>query len=192
MKKQWIAFGVALALAMTLTGCRSNTTNDAGTQGSAGNANGSVSGPTTGSQDEWSGSGGSSGSGSMDGSGSGSGNMSGSSAGAGSGSMTGSGSGVMNGSASGSANRTSRSVNDGYKATRRTAYDYLHDGRYAADEDGEVNGRWDPAARDFTQGARDLLRDAGAAVGDAGRAVGDAVDGVGNGLRNAAGGTMHF
>ena len=170
MKKQWIAFGVALALAMTLTGCRSNTTNDAGTQGSAGNANGSVSGPTTGSKDEWSGSG------SVNSSGSGSGNMSGSSAGSG----------------SGSANRTSRSVNDGYKATRRTAYDYLHDGRYAADEDGEVNGRWDPAARDFTQGARDLLRDAGAAVGDAGRAVGDAVDGVGNGLRNAAGGTMHF
>ena len=70
-------------------------------------------------------------------------------------------------------------------AHRRTAYDYLKDSRYSADDDGQVNGSWDPAARDFTQGARDLVRDAGDAVGDMGRDMGRAVGDVGRNVRNA-------
>ncbi len=67
---------------------------------------------------------------------------------------------------------------DGYSATRRTAYDYLNDGRYAADGNGMVNGRWNTATRDLTQGARDLVRGAGNAVGDVGAGVENATGAV--------------
>ena len=69
-------------------------------------------------------------------------------------------------------------------AQRRTAYDYLNDGRYAADKDGQVDGKTNSAARDFTQDARDLMRDSEKAVGDAGKAVGDAIDRLGGGVRD--------
>lgn len=63
---------------------------------------------------------------------------------------------------------------NGYTATRRTAYDYLNDGRYAANENGQVSGRVNTAGRDLTQGARDLVRGAG-----------NTIDDVGTGIRNA-------
>ena len=87
---------------------------------------------------------------------------------------------------SGSQTRNSRTSYNGYTATRRTAYDYLNDGRYAADGNGQVNGQWNTAGRDLTQGARDLVRGAGNAIGDVGRGVGNAVGDVGLGVQNAA------
>ena len=67
---------------------------------------------------------------------------------------------------------------------RRTAYDYLNDGRYEAGKDGQVDGKTSSAARDYTQDARDLMRDTGEAIGDAGKAVGDAMDRLGGGVRD--------
>lgn len=67
---------------------------------------------------------------------------------------------------------------DGYTATRRTAYDYLNDGRYAANGNGQVSGRVNAAGRDLTQGARDLVRGAGNAVGDVGAGVRNATNDV--------------
>lgn len=67
---------------------------------------------------------------------------------------------------------------------RRTAYDYLNDGRYVAKDNGELNSKSQSTVRDFTQDARDLMRDTGEAVGDAGRAVGDAIDRLGGGVRD--------
>lgn len=72
----------------------------------------------------------------------------------------------------------------GQAAQRRTAYDYLNDGHYAAGKNGQVDGKTDGMARDYTQDARDLMRDTGEAVGDAGRAVGDALDELGGGVRD--------
>ena len=69
-------------------------------------------------------------------------------------------------------------------AQRRTAYDYLNDGHYAAGKDGQVDGKTDANTRDYTQDARDLMRDTSDAVGDAGRAVGDALDELGGGVRD--------
>lgn len=74
---------------------------------------------------------------------------------------------------------------NGRTAHRRTAYDYLNDGKYAADRKGRVNGAWDPMARDFTQGARDLVKDAGDAVMDMGRDVGRTVGDMGRNVRSA-------
>ena len=64
---------------------------------------------------------------------------------------------------------------------RRTAYDYLNDGKYRADDDGKVSDRGSELGRDLTQGARDLIRDAkelgremAGDVGDAARSAGQA------------------
>ena len=65
---------------------------------------------------------------------------------------------------------------DGYTATRRTAYDYLNDGRYAANGNGQVNGRVNAAGRDLTRGARDLVRGAGNAVGNVGTGIQNATN----------------
>ena len=90
-------------------------------------------------------------------------------------------------SRTGRASRSAKKGTGGDTAQRRTAYDYLRDGRYRADEDGRVNGKSDPTARDFTQGARDMVRDAGDAVGDLGRSIGGAVGGLGGSARNSTG-----
>ena len=63
--------------------------------------------------------------------------------------------------------RTSAKSGEG-TLKRRTAYDYLQDGKYATDRTGRVkdNGR-----TDLTQGARDLIREGTDAVRRAGRDV---------------------
>lgn len=76
------------------------------------------------------------------------------------------------------------SYGKGHTTQRRTAYDYLNDGRYEAGKDGQVDGKTSSAARDYTQDARDLMRDTGEAIGDAGKAVGDAMDRLGGGVRD--------
>lgn len=78
---------------------------------------------------------------------------------------------------------------------RRTAYDYLNDGRYEAGKDGMIRNR-DSIGKDLTQGARDLIRDAkdlgrdmardaGDAVRDAGQAAKDTGKAVGDGLKDS-------
>ena len=81
-------------------------------------------------------------------------------------------------------------VKMGRMTQRRTAYDFLKDGKYSANRKGEVNGRGDPYARDFTQGARDLVKDAGDAVGDMGREIGGAVKNTGKGIGQSVRGMM--
>lgn len=51
---------------------------------------------------------------------------------------------------------------------RRTAYDYLQDGKYATDRTGKVK---DNGGTDLTQGARDLIREGTDAMRRAGRDV---------------------
>lgn len=57
--------------------------------------------------------------------------------------------------------------------TRRTAYDYLKDGKYATDEAGRVKPDKNKTGNDLTQGARDLIRDGANAVRRAGQDVGN-------------------
>ena len=158
---------LAGALALTLTACGGNggqagTTPGNGTGAGVGSANGSLQNGNVSTPD-------------ADGSYAGSGNLQNESMGAPGTSAAGSG------TAGTSTSRTrSQGVYDGYTATRRTAYDYLHDGQYAADGEGQVNGSWDPAARDFTQGARTMVRGAG-------EMVGGAVSDVGRGIQDITG-----
>ena len=78
---------------------------------------------------------------------------------------------------------------------RRTAYDYLNDGKYRAGEDGKVSRRGSELGKDLTQGARDLIRDARElgrdmakdaekGVRSAGRAARDAGDAVEDTVRD--------
>ena len=160
MKKNWIVLAMAMALTVSLTACGGNGNQTGGTTNGAGSAaNGSASN-------------GYAGSGSLQNESMGGGNPT----------------TAPNGSAAGSGSQTrnSRTSYNGYTATRRTAYDYLNDGRYAANGNGQVNGQWNTAGRDLTQGARDLVRGAGNAIGDVGRGVGNAVGDVGLGVQNAA------
>lgn len=67
---------------------------------------------------------------------------------------------------------------------------FMKDGRYRANSNGKLDGRINPSARDFTQNARDMLRDAGKAVGDAGRSIGGAAADVGRSVTGSARGAM--
>ena len=157
MKKNWIVLAMAMALTVSLTACGGNRNQTGGTANGAGSVgSGSAANGSASLQNE-----------SMGG---------------------GNPTTAPNGSAAGSGSQTrnSRTSYNGYTATRRTAYDYLNDGRYAADGNGQVNGQWNTAGRDLTQGARDLVRGAGNAIGDVGRGVGNAVGDVGLGVQNAA------
>ena len=157
MKKNWIVLAMAMALTVSLTACGGNRNQTGGTANGAGSVgSGSAADGSASLQDE-----------SMGG---------------------GNPTTAPNGSAAGSGSQTrnSRTSYNGYTATRRTAYDYLNDGRYAANGNGQVNGQWNTAGRDLTQGARDLVRGAGNAIGDVGRGVGNAVGDVGLGVQNAA------
>ena len=173
MNKKWMVPALAVALTMSLTACGGNrdgnngTVNGNGTTGSGSVGNGSASGSLS---DPYAGSG----------------SLENGSMGGGNPATAPSGSAAGSGAASGSQTRNSRTSYNGYTATRRTAYDYLNDGRYAADGNGQVNGRWNTAGQDLTQGARDLVRGAGNAIGDVGRGVGNAVGDVGRGVQNAA------
>ena len=178
MNKKWMVPALAVALTMSLTACGGNR------DGNNGTVNGGAGSGSVGS--------GSVGSGSYAGSGSvsdpyaGSGSLQNDSMGGGNPTTAPGGSAAGSGAASGSQTRNSRTSYNGYTATRRTAYDYLNDGRYAANGNGQVNGQWNTAGRDLTQGARDLVRGAGNAIGDVGRGVGNAVGDVGLGVQNAA------
>lgn len=185
MKKNWMVLAMAMALTVSLTACGGNrnqtggTTNGAGSVGSGSAANGSASNGYAGSGsvgDPYAGSG------SVSDPYAGSGSLQNDSMGGGNPTTAPSGSAA----GSGSQTRNSRTSYNGYTATRRTAYDYLDDGRYDANGDGQVNGQWNTAGRDLTQGARDLVRGAGNAIGDVGRGVGNAVGDVGLGVQNAA------
>lgn len=61
----------------------------------------------------------------------------------------------------------------------RSAYDYLHDGTYRADQRGRVAPGSGEPGRDLTRGARDLLRDAGDMARRAADDVGSAVKNAG-------------
>ena len=178
MNKKWMVPALAVALTMSLTACGGNR------DGNNGTVNGGAGSGSVGS--------GSVGSGSYAGSGSvsdpyaGSGSLQNDSMGGGNPTTAPGGSAAGIGAASGSQTRNSRTSYNGSTTTRRTAYDYLNDGRYAADGNGQVNGRWNTAGQDLTQGARDLVRGAGNAIGDVGRGVGNAVGDVGRGVQNAA------
>ena len=65
--------------------------------------------------------------------------------------------------------------------------DYLADGRYTADSDGQVNhsGRSD-RSRDMTRDARDMVRDTGDAARDLGNGLRNAAKDIGDGISNAA------
>ena len=157
MKKNWMVLAMAMALTVSLTACGGNRNQTGGTTNGAGSVgSGSAANGSASLQNE-----------SMGG---------------------GNPTTAPNGSAAGSGSQTrnSRTSYNGYTATRRTAYDYLDDGRYDANGDGQVNGQWNTAGRDLTQGARDLVRGAGNAIGDVGRGVGNAVGDVGLGVQNAA------
>lgn len=157
MKKNWMVLAMAMALTVSLTACGGNRNQTGGTANGAGSVgSGSAANGSASLQNE-----------SMGG---------------------GNPTTAPNGSAAGSGSQTrnSRTSYNGYTATRRTAYDYLNDGRYAANGNGQVNGQWNTAGRDLTQGARDLVRGAGNAIGDVGRGVGNAVGDVGLGVQNAA------
>jgi hypothetical protein len=91
---------------------------------------------------------------------------------------------------SSSMNGSQSNARMGRMTQRRTAYDFLKDGTYSADRKGEVNGSWDPYAKDFTQGARDLVKDAGDAVGDMGREIGGTVKNAGRGIGQSVRGMM--
>ena len=157
MKKNWMVLAMAMALTVSLTACGGNRNQTGGTTNGAGSVgSGSAANGSASLQNE-----------SMGG-----------------GNPTTAPSGSAAGS--GSQTRNSRTSYNGYTATRRTAYDYLNDGRYAANGNGQVNGQWNTAGRDLTQGARDLVRGAGNAIGDVGRGVGNAVGDVGLGVQNAA------
>lgn len=166
MRRNWIALVLALSMVATMTGCGGNNGNDTG---NAGSGNSSVSGSagqnasgSVPSQDIGGGYTDSSGSGSAPGDVSqqnGTGDMSGVAGRAGYDRKTGT-------------------------TQRRTAYDYLHDGRYRADGSGDVDGNMDNGTRDLTQGARDMIRGAGDAIGDAGNAVTGAVGKLGRDLRD--------
>ena len=67
---------------------------------------------------------------------------------------------------------------------RRTAYDYLNDGKYQADDEGKVKDRGSELGRDLTQGARDLIRDAKDLGRDMARDVGDAARSAGQAARD--------
>ena len=85
-----------------------------------------------------------------------------------------------------------RSVNPSLPR-ERTAYDYLNDGRYRADEKGKVSDRGSELGRDLTQGARDMLKNARDLGRDMAADAGKAMRGVGNAARDvgqAAGDTL--
>ena len=179
MKKNWIVLAMAMALTVSLTACGGNRNQTDGTANGAGSVG---SGTGSGSAANGSANNGYAGSGSVSDPYAGSGSLQNESMGGGNPTT------APNGSAAGSGSQTqnSRTSYNGYTATRRTAYDYLNDGRYAANGNGQVNGQWNTAGRDLTQGARDLVRGAGNAIGDVGRGVGNAVGDVGLGVQNAA------
>jgi len=75
---------------------------------------------------------------------------------------------------------------------RRSAYDYLNDGKYEAGKDGMIRDRSD-LGKDLTQGARDLIRDAKELGRDMARDVGDAARSAGQAAKDtgkAAGNTV--
>lgn len=185
MKKKWIALAMAMALTVSLTACGGNRNQTGGTANGAGSAG---NGTGSGSAANGSGNNGYAGSGSVSDPYAGSGSLQNDSMGGGNPTTAPSGSAA----GSGSQTRNSRTSYNGYTATRRTAYDYLNDGRYDANGDGQVNGQWNAAGRDLTQGARDLVRGAGNAIGDVGRGVGNAVGDVGRGVQNAARSTTNY
>ena len=166
MRRNWIALVLALSMMATMTGCGGNNGNDTGTSGGG---NSSVSGSA-----------GQNASGSVPSQDVGGGGTDSSGSGTAPGSMSQkNGTGDWNGV-------TGRAGYDRKTGTaqRRTAYDYLHDGRYRADGSGDVDGNMNNGTRDLTQGARDMIRGAGNAIGDAGNAVTGAVGKMGRDLRN--------
>ena len=66
---------------------------------------------------------------------------------------------------------------------RRTAYDYLNDGRYEAGTDGMIRDR-SSLGKDLTQGARELIQDAKALGRDMARDVGDAARSAGRAAKD--------
>lgn len=188
MKRTWIGVVLALSMAALLTGCGGRDTNGGSTagqqagSGSAGagqNGNSSISQDIGAADDRINGS---------------TPSQSGMTNGA---VGSASGSGAVNGaagSAAGSGTYTGRTAYSGGNAggqrglpeQRGGMNPFLQDGRYRAYDNGRVEGRINPAARDFTEDARGMIRDAGNALGDAGRSIGDAAADVGRGVRNAA------
>ena len=174
MKRTWIGMVLALAMAVALTGCSGRDTNNGTTTdqngGSAGQNGGSSISQDIGAADDRI-----------------NGNVPDQS-------------GMANdpaGSPAGSGTYTGRT---GYTGGYRTQHSlpeqrsgenpFVRDGRYRAYDNGKVDGRINPDARDFTQSARDMLRDAGKAVGDAGRSIGNAAADMGRGVTGAVRSTV--
>ena len=67
---------------------------------------------------------------------------------------------------------------------QRTAYDYLNDGKYRADDNGRVSDRGSELGKDLTQGARDLIRDARDLGRDMARDAGDAARNAGQAAKD--------
>ena len=67
---------------------------------------------------------------------------------------------------------------------QRTAYDYLNDGKYRADDNGKVIDRGSELGKDLTQGARDLIRDARELGRDMARDAGDAARSAGQAAKD--------
>ena len=67
---------------------------------------------------------------------------------------------------------------------QRTAYDYLNDGKYRADDNGRVSDRGSELGKDLTQGARDLIRDARELGRDMARDAGDAARNAGQAAKD--------
>lgn len=169
MKQKWMVLAAAFFLAGSLTACGwtsrgNNMTSDSG----------AMSQENTRSTNQGNGIGGST----TDGSGSGA-----------------NASGINGGSVS-----DTRTANNGANGTRtapnnttdtrrtstihRSAYDYLKDGRYRADEDGKVqDGQGTPG--DMTQDARNFMQDTENTTKKAGNRIGNAARDVGEGVGDA-------
>ena len=84
------------------------------------------------------------------------------------------GTGTTGTGTSGTAGRTA--YNGTYRnRAARDANDYLADGMYRANGDGQVYGPGGDGTWDLTQDARDMVRGAGQAIDDVGDGIGDAV-----------------
>ena len=104
----------------------------------------------------------------------------------------GNGDAITNDNSSTQAGPESRTAGRSSVYPRRSAYDYLNDGRYEAGKDGMIRDRSN-LGRDLTQGARDLIRDARELGRDMARDVGDAARSAGEAARDtgkAAGDTV--
>lgn len=173
MNQKWMVLAAAFFLAGSLTACgwtggTNDTTNDNGT-------NGTMNQETTGSASQ--------------GTNGGNNTNGGTNGGGGSANSGNSDTTYDTRTANNGANGTQTAPNNTTDTRRtsaihRSAYDYLKDGRYRADEDGTVrDGQGTP--NDMTQGARNFMQDTADTTKKAGSRIGNAAKDVGEGIGDA-------